>query len=101
MNVLKVWKLFIRFYTSCFVLLKFNKPVGKVQVHVADLSEIPRCNCRPTYERPCGQASQCLNSMLQYECHLQVCPAGERCLNQSFSNHLYVDPAALKTSDPV
>ncbi|KAG9330431.1 hypothetical protein JZ751_025345 [Albula glossodonta] len=57
----------------------------KVQVHVADLSEIPRCNCRPTDESPCSQESQCLNRMLQYECHPEVCPAGARCQNQCFS----------------
>uniref|UniRef100_A0A3B4E5H3 Histone-lysine N-methyltransferase NSD3 n=1 Tax=Pygocentrus nattereri TaxID=42514 RepID=A0A3B4E5H3_PYGNA len=81
-----------------YKLIKFNKPVGKVQVHVADLSEIPRCNCRPTDERPCSQDSQCLNRMLQYECHPQVCPAGERCLNQSFSKRIYADTEVIKTS---
>lgn len=50
-----------------------NKPVGKVQVHVADLSEIQRCNCKPADEHPCSLESQCLNRMLQYECHPQVC----------------------------
>lgn len=54
-------------------LFQSNKPVGKVQMHVADLSEIPRCNCRPTDEHPCSLHSQCLNRMLQYECHPQVC----------------------------
>lgn len=42
-------------------------------MHVADLSEIPRCNCRPADEHPCSLDSQCLNRMLQYECHPQVC----------------------------
>ncbi|XP_072515393.1 histone-lysine N-methyltransferase NSD3 isoform X2 [Salminus brasiliensis] len=78
--------------------LQSNKPVGKVQVHMADLSEIPRCTCRPTDERPCGQDSQCLNRMLQYECHPQVCPAGDRCLNQSFSKRMYPDTEVIKTS---
>ncbi|KAG9263388.1 histone-lysine N-methyltransferase NSD3 [Astyanax mexicanus] len=81
-----------------YKLIKANKPVGKVQVHVADLSEVPRCNCRPTDERPCGQDSQCLNRMLQYECHPQVCPAAERCLNQSFSKRVYPDTEVIKTS---
>lgn len=57
-------------------LYQSNKPVGKVQMHVADLSEIQRCNCRPTDEHPCGLQSQCLNRMLQYECHPQVCLHG-------------------------
>ncbi|XP_051540016.1 histone-lysine N-methyltransferase NSD3-like isoform X1 [Myxocyprinus asiaticus] len=81
-----------------YKLIKSNKPVGKVQVHVADLSEIPRCNCKPTDERPCSQDSQCLNRMLQYECHPQVCPAGDRCHNQCFSKRLYTDTEVIKTS---
>ncbi|XP_035391480.1 histone-lysine N-methyltransferase NSD3 isoform X3 [Electrophorus electricus] len=80
-----------------YKLIKVNKPVGKVQVHVADLSEIPRCICRPTDERPCGQDSQCLNRMLQYECHPQVCPAGEHCHNQNFSRRCYPDTQIFKT----
>ena len=47
--------------------------MGKVQVHLADLAEIPRCNCKPADEHPCNLDSQCLNRMLQYECHPQVC----------------------------
>uniref|UniRef100_A0A8C2HYG1 Nuclear receptor binding SET domain protein 3 n=1 Tax=Cyprinus carpio TaxID=7962 RepID=A0A8C2HYG1_CYPCA len=81
-----------------YKLIKSNKPVGKVQVHVADLSEIPRCNCKPTDERPCSQDSQCLNRMLQYECHPQVCPAGDRCHNQCFSKRLYPDTEVIKTT---
>ncbi|XP_048846021.1 histone-lysine N-methyltransferase NSD3-like isoform X1 [Brienomyrus brachyistius] len=80
-----------------YKFIKSNKPVGKVQVHIADLSEIPRCNCRPTDENPCGLDSQCLNRMLQYECHPQVCPAGERCHNQSFSRRLYPETEVIKT----
>uniref|UniRef100_A0A8C6TB84 Histone-lysine N-methyltransferase NSD3 n=1 Tax=Neogobius melanostomus TaxID=47308 RepID=A0A8C6TB84_9GOBI len=77
--------------------IKSNKPVGKVQVHVADVSEISRCNCRPTDEHPCGRDSQCLNRMLQYECHPQVCPAGERCENQCFSKRLCAETEVFKT----
>ncbi|XP_072243708.1 histone-lysine N-methyltransferase NSD3 isoform X3 [Leuresthes tenuis] len=77
--------------------IKSNKPVGKVQMHVADLSEIPRCNCRPTDEHPCSLDSQCLNRMLQYECHPQVCPAGDSCENQCFSKRLYAENEVIKT----
>ncbi|XP_074527128.1 histone-lysine N-methyltransferase NSD3 isoform X2 [Halichoeres trimaculatus] len=80
-----------------YKFIKSNKPVGKVQVHVADLSEIPRCNCRPTDEHPCGLHSQCLNRMLQYECHPQVCPAGDGCENQCFSKRLYAESEVMKT----
>ena len=74
-----------------------NKVIGKVQIQVADLSEIPRCNCKPSDENPCGLESECLNRMLQYECHPQVCPAGERCQNQCFTKRLYPDAEIIKT----
>ncbi|XP_054979658.1 histone-lysine N-methyltransferase NSD3 isoform X2 [Sorex araneus] len=77
--------------------IKANKVMGKVQIHVADLSEIPRCNCKPADENPCGLESECLNRMLQYECHPQVCPAGERCQNQCFTKRLYPDAEIIKT----
>uniref|UniRef100_A0A1A8P0M0 Wolf-Hirschhorn syndrome candidate 1-like 1 n=1 Tax=Nothobranchius rachovii TaxID=451742 RepID=A0A1A8P0M0_9TELE len=80
-----------------YKLIKANKPVGKVQMHVADLSEIQRCNCKPTDEHPCSHDSQCLNRMLRYECHPQVCPAGDRCENQCFSKRLYAETEVVKT----
>uniref|UniRef100_A0A3Q2Q2A5 Nuclear receptor binding SET domain protein 3 n=1 Tax=Fundulus heteroclitus TaxID=8078 RepID=A0A3Q2Q2A5_FUNHE len=80
-----------------YKFIKTNKPVGKVQMHVADLSEIPRCNCKPTEEHPCSIDSQCLNRMLQYECHPQVCPGGDRCENQSFTKRLYAETEVMKT----
>lgn len=64
---------------------------------MADLSEIPRCNCKPADENPCGLESECLNRMLQYECHPQVCPAGDRCQNQCFTKRLYPDAEIIKT----
>ncbi|MEQ2282496.1 hypothetical protein AMECASPLE_001328 [Ameca splendens] len=80
-----------------YKIIKSNKPVGNVQMHVADLSEIPRCNCKPTDKHPCSLDSQCLNRMLQYECHPQVCPAGDRCENQCFSKRLYAETEVIKT----
>ncbi|KAK5606065.1 hypothetical protein CRENBAI_000928 [Crenichthys baileyi] len=80
-----------------YKIIKSNKPVGNVQMHVADLSEIPRCNCKPTDEHPCSLDSQCLNRMLQYECHPQVCPAGDRCENQCFSKRSYAETEVIKT----
>ncbi|KAG8011812.1 Histone-lysine N-methyltransferase NSD3 [Nibea albiflora] len=82
-----------------YKFIKSNKPVGKVQMHVADLSEIQRCNCRPTDEHPCSLNSQCLNRMLQYECHPQVCPAGDNCENQCFSKRLYAETEVVKTDE--
>ncbi|XP_031195211.1 histone-lysine N-methyltransferase NSD3 isoform X3 [Mastomys coucha] len=77
--------------------IKANKVIGKVQIQVADLSEIPRCNCKPGDENPCGLESECLNRMSQYECHPQVCPAGDRCQNQCFTKRLYPDSEIIKT----
>ncbi|CAG08580.1 unnamed protein product, partial [Tetraodon nigroviridis] len=82
-----------------YKFIKSNKPVGKVQMHIADLSEVQRCNCRPTDEHPCGLQSQCLNRMLQYECHPQVCPAGDNCENQCFTKRLYAETEVVKTAD--
>ncbi|KAG9344008.1 hypothetical protein JZ751_012484 [Albula glossodonta] len=78
--------------------IKINKPFGRVQIYTADISEIPKCNCKPTDEKPCGFESECLNRMLMYECHPQVCPAGERCQNQGFTKRQYPDTKIIKTA---
>uniref|UniRef100_A0A3P8W6K2 Nuclear receptor binding SET domain protein 2 n=1 Tax=Cynoglossus semilaevis TaxID=244447 RepID=A0A3P8W6K2_CYNSE len=80
-----------------YKFIKVNKPFGRVQVYTADISEIPKCNCKPTDERPCGFESECLNRMLQYECHPQICPCGERCCNQDFTKRLYPETKIIKT----
>ncbi|XP_061608937.1 uncharacterized protein nsd1b isoform X2 [Phyllopteryx taeniolatus] len=77
--------------------IKVNRPIGKVQIVTADLSEIPRCNCKATDDSPCGMDSECINRMLLYECHPQVCPAGERCLNQTFSRRQYSQVEIFRT----
>ncbi|KAM5340772.1 histone-lysine N-methyltransferase NSD2 isoform 1-T1 [Glossophaga mutica] len=77
--------------------IKVNKPYGKVQIHTADISEIPKCNCKPTDESPCGVDSECLNRMLMFECHPQVCPAGEFCQNQCFSKRQYPETKIVRT----
>ncbi|XP_004715130.1 histone-lysine N-methyltransferase NSD2 isoform X1 [Echinops telfairi] len=77
--------------------IKVNKPYGKVQIYTADISEIPKCNCKPTDENPCGFDSECLNRMLMFECHPQVCPAGEYCQNQCFTKRQYPETKTIKT----
>uniref|UniRef100_A0A3Q3EP01 Nuclear receptor binding SET domain protein 1b n=1 Tax=Labrus bergylta TaxID=56723 RepID=A0A3Q3EP01_9LABR len=77
--------------------MKVNRPIGKVQIVTADLSEIPRCNCKASDESPCGMDSECINRMLLYECHPQVCPAGERCLNQAFTKRQYSQVEIFRT----
>lgn len=57
---------------TLFWLIQVNRPIGKVQIFTADLSEIPRCNCKKTDDSPCGMDSECINRMLLYECHPQV-----------------------------
>ncbi|XP_056616168.1 histone-lysine N-methyltransferase NSD2 isoform X3 [Triplophysa dalaica] len=81
-----------------FKYIKVNKPCGRVQVYTADISEIPKCNCKPSDERPCSFESECLNRMLLYECHPQVCPAGERCQNQDFTKRLYPETKIIRTA---
>ncbi|XP_077182366.1 histone-lysine N-methyltransferase, H3 lysine-36 specific isoform X6 [Paroedura picta] len=77
--------------------IKVNRPIGKVQIFTADLSEIPRCNCKATDENPCGLDSECINRMLLYECHPAVCPAGERCQNQCFTKRQYPEVEIFRT----
>ncbi|XP_071470189.1 histone-lysine N-methyltransferase NSD2 isoform X2 [Marmota flaviventris] len=77
--------------------IKVNKPYGKVQIYTADISEIPKCNCKPTDENPCGFDSECLNRMLMFECHPQVCPAGEHCQNQCFTKRQYPETKIIRT----
>uniref|UniRef100_A0AAY4BSN1 Histone-lysine N-methyltransferase, H3 lysine-36 specific n=1 Tax=Denticeps clupeoides TaxID=299321 RepID=A0AAY4BSN1_9TELE len=77
--------------------IKVNRPIGKVQIFTADLSEIPRCNCKETDENPCGVDSECINRMLMYECHPQVCAAGERCQNQCFTKRQYSEVEIFRT----
>ncbi|XP_027006139.2 histone-lysine N-methyltransferase NSD2 [Tachysurus fulvidraco] len=78
--------------------IKVNKPVGHVQIYTADIAEIPKCNCKPSDERPCSFESECLNRMLLYECHPQVCPAGARCMNQDFTKRLYPETKIIRTA---
>ncbi|XP_061786572.2 histone-lysine N-methyltransferase, H3 lysine-36 specific isoform X2 [Nerophis lumbriciformis] len=77
--------------------IKANKPIGKVQIITADLSEIPRCNCKASDENPCSVDSECINRMLLYECHPQVCAAGERCQNQAFTKRQYTPVEIFRT----
>ncbi|XP_066200817.1 histone-lysine N-methyltransferase, H3 lysine-36 specific isoform X2 [Saccopteryx leptura] len=77
--------------------IKVNRPIGRVQIFTADLSEIPRCNCKATDENPCGIDSECINRMLLYECHPTVCPAGGRCQNQCFTKRQYPDVEIFRT----
>ncbi|XP_072517502.1 histone-lysine N-methyltransferase, H3 lysine-36 specific isoform X2 [Salminus brasiliensis] len=77
--------------------IKVNRPIGKVQIITADLSEIPRCNCKATDENPCGMDSECINRMLLYECNPQVCPAGEQCQNQRFMKREYSQVEIFRT----
>lgn len=83
-------------YTDRF-FAQVNRPIGKVQIITADQSEIPRCNCKGSDENPCGIDSECINRMLLYECHPQVCPAGEGCQNQSFTKRQYTEVEIFRT----
>lgn len=80
-----------------FKFIKTSVPVGNVQLYKADLSEIPRCECKPDQESPCGSDSECLNRMLMYECNPNVCPAKEACGNQRFQKRDYPESVPYRT----
>lgn len=81
-----------------FKYVKCNVPIGNVQIYKADLTEIPRCECRPEQDNPCSSDTDCLNRMLMYECHPAVCPAGEKCQNQRFQKRDYPDSEPFKVT---
>lgn len=66
-------------------------------MYKADLGEIPCCECKPTSEHPCGLDTECINRMLNYECHPEVCRAGDKCENQRFVKRLYAPVTIFKT----
>ena len=76
-----------------------NFPIGSVQIRKADLSEIPRCECSPSGDAPCGSDSECINRMMLYECHPAVCRAGDRCRNQRFQRREYPDVRPMKVAN--
>lgn len=78
--------------------LQTNLPYGNVQLYKPDLSEIPRCECKPSQEHPCGPDSECYNRMLYYECHPQTCLAGDKCENQRFQKRQYPESEIFRTS---
>ncbi|KAK2154206.1 hypothetical protein NP493_2211g00002 [Ridgeia piscesae] len=78
--------------------IKVNFPIGSVQIRKADLSEIPRCECSPSGDAPCGSDSECINRMMLYECHPAVCRAGDRCRNQRFQRREYPEVRPMKVA---
>lgn len=57
------------------------------------------CQCSPKMEKPCTIESQCMNKMLMYECHPDMCPAGAKCHNQNFVQRKYPNMKAFHTAD--
>uniref|UniRef100_A0A2C9JRL9 Histone-lysine N-methyltransferase n=1 Tax=Biomphalaria glabrata TaxID=6526 RepID=A0A2C9JRL9_BIOGL len=78
-----------------YKFIKSNVPIGNVQICKAELSEIPRCECKPDQEDAC--TTDCLNRMMMYECHPTVCPAGEKCHNQRFQKRQYPECEPFKS----
>jgi len=77
-----------------FKSIKVNYPIGNVQILKADVSELPCCECDPYQDNPCD--SDCLNKMMLFECHPQVCRAKEKCCNQRFQKRQYPDCGPFK-----
>ncbi|XP_012235708.1 histone-lysine N-methyltransferase NSD2 isoform X2 [Linepithema humile] len=65
-----------------YVKLKVNKPVGNVKP--AEVESIVACECNPDLDNPCAPGTDCLNRILLVECSPGICPAGPKCMNQSF-----------------
>ncbi|XP_041368647.1 histone-lysine N-methyltransferase NSD2-like isoform X2 [Gigantopelta aegis] len=80
-----------------YKFIKTNIPVGSVQILKADISQIPKCECRPDQENPCSSEEDCLNRMLMYECHPSNCPAGDKCQNQRFQKRQYPESVSYKS----
>lgn len=68
----------------CAWIFQCLVPMPGVEIRRVLLDEIPRCQCDPNVDSPCGPSSECLNRALMYECHPLVCLAGDRCCNQNF-----------------
>ncbi|XP_014480205.1 PREDICTED: histone-lysine N-methyltransferase NSD2 isoform X2 [Dinoponera quadriceps] len=65
-----------------YVKLKVNKPVGNVKP--VEVESIVACECDPAWDDPCAPGTDCLNRILLVECSPGICPAGSKCMNQSF-----------------
>ncbi|VVC28087.1 Hypothetical protein CINCED_3A006750 [Cinara cedri] len=82
-----------------FIRIKFNKPFGNVKITDLGTSNMTPCECDPYQQNPCGPGSDCINRMLMFECHPQLCPAGNRCNNQRFEKRLYPTMVPFLTKD--
>lgn len=77
---------------SPFRMIRSCKPVGQVVMPTLDLRSVSVCTC--TAADPCR--SNCLNRMLMYECHRDLCPARERCENQRFQKRQYAQTSVVQ-----
>ncbi|KMQ92238.1 histone-lysine n-methyltransferase nsd2 [Lasius niger] len=64
-----------------------NKPVGNVKP--VEVESIVACECDPDWDSPCGPGTDCLNRILLVECSPGICPAENKCMNQSFVQRQY------------
>jgi AWS domain len=71
-------------------------PLG-VEIPRVAINELPRCQCRPTNDQPCGPDSDCINRYMLYECHPSVCPNGDQCMNQRFQRRQYPPVKLVRT----
>ncbi|KAL0116161.1 hypothetical protein PUN28_011190 [Cardiocondyla obscurior] len=79
-----------------YVKLKVNKPVGNVKP--MEVESIVACECDPEWDNPCGPGTDCLNRILMVECSPGICPAGAKCMNQSFVLRQYPAMEPFHTS---
>lgn len=74
-----------------FRMIRSCKPVGQVSMPALDLHSVSVCAC--SVDDPCR--ANCLNRMLMYECHRDLCPARERCENQRFQKRQYAQTSVV------
>jgi len=53
-------------------------------VRPTEVESIVACECDPEWDNPCAPGTDCLNRILMVECSSGICPAGAKCMNQSF-----------------
>ncbi|XP_020293467.1 histone-lysine N-methyltransferase NSD2 isoform X2 [Pseudomyrmex gracilis] len=78
-----------------YVKLKVNKPVGNVKP--TEVEGSVACECNPEWSTPCAPGTDCLNRILLVECNPAICPAGSKCMNQSFVLRQYPEMEPFHT----
>ena len=82
-----------------YVKIKNNKPYGNCPTYSVDPEECQACDCDKGKDRenPCSDESNCMNRMLMFECHPNVCPVKDSCRNMRFLKREYPPLECFRT----